>query len=128
MQISTTSRSQGLPLVTRTLGNRRRIIRGRAYSPPRFLSSRVGYSSPLATHSGTTSGVKSSNPVGEQGIAQPGWPQPATDSRRNTVTGDERNILVQAMALMLRLTLFHNPQPNLVGLTSQTYIVWGGAL
>jgi len=63
--ISTTSGSQEVPLVKRTPANRGRIICGRAYSPPTFLSSSVGYSSPLATHSGTTSGVRSSSPVGE---------------------------------------------------------------
>jgi len=57
VRISTTSESQEVPLVRRTPANRGRIIRGRAYSPPTFLSSSMGYSSPLATHSGTTSGV-----------------------------------------------------------------------
>ena len=56
--ISTTSGSQKVPLGRRTPANRGRIIRDRAYSPPTFLSSSVGYSSPLATHSGTTSGWK----------------------------------------------------------------------
>jgi len=74
VRISTTSGSQEVPLVRRTPANRGRIIRGRAYSPPTFLSSGVGYSSPLATHSGTTSGVRSSSPVGEPGIPRPGGP------------------------------------------------------
>jgi len=88
----------------------------------------VGYSSPLATHSGTTSGVRSSSPVGEQGIPRPGWPRPATDSRRNTVTGAAGTIFEQAIALMLRYTPFDNPLPNPVALTSQIYTVWGKAL
>ena len=92
VRISTTSGSQEVPLVRRTPANRGRIIRGRAYSPPTFQSSSVGYSSPLATHSGTTSGVRSSSPVGELGIPRPGRPRPATDSRRNTVTGAEGTI------------------------------------
>jgi len=75
VQISTTSGSEEVPLVRRTLANHERIIRCRVYSPPIFLSSRVGYSSPLATHSGTTSGVRSSSPVGEPGIPRQGWPR-----------------------------------------------------
>jgi len=128
VRISTTSRSQEVPLVGRTPANRGRIIRGRAYSPLTFLLSSMGYSSPLATHSGTTSGVRSSSPVGEPGIPQPGRPRLATDSRRNTVTGAEGTILEQAMALMLWYTLFDNPLPNPVALTSQIYTVWGKAL
>jgi len=42
------SGSLEVPLVRRTPANRGRIIRGRAYSPPTFLSSSVGYSFPLA--------------------------------------------------------------------------------
>jgi len=130
VRISTTSESgsQEVPLVRRTPANRGRIIRGRAYSPPTFLSSSVGYLSPLATHSGTTSGVRSSSPVAEPGIPRPVRPSPATDSLRNTVTGPEGTMLEQAMALMLRYTPFDNPLPNLVALTSQIYTVWGKAL
>jgi len=68
VRISTTSGSQEVPRVRRTPAYCGRIICGSAYSPPTFLSSSVGYSSPLATHSGTTSGVRSSSPVGEPGI------------------------------------------------------------
>jgi len=128
VQISTTSGSQEVPLVRRTPANRGRILHGRAYSPPTFLSSSVGYSSPLPTHSGTTYGVRSTSPVGEPGIPRPGRPRPATDSRPNTLTGAEGTILEQAMALMLRYTLFHNPLPNPVALTTQIYTVWGKAL
>jgi len=128
VRISTTSGSQEVPLVRRTPANCGRIIRGRAYSPPTFLSSSVRYWSPLATDSGTTSRVRSSSRVDEPGIPRPGWPRPATDSRRNTGTGAEGTILEQAMALMLRYTLFDNPLPNPVALTSQIYTVWGKAL
>jgi len=57
VRISTTSGSQDVPLIRQTPANCGSMIRGRAYSPPTFLSSSMGYSSPLATHSGTTSGV-----------------------------------------------------------------------
>jgi len=128
VRISTTSGSQEVPLVRQTAANRGRIIRGRAYSPLTFLLSSVGYSCPLASHSGTTSGVRSSCPVGEPGIPRPGRPRPATDSRRNTVTRAVGTILEQAMGLLLRYTLFDNPLPNPVALTSQIYTVWGKAL
>jgi len=88
----------------------------------------VGYSSPLARHGGTTSGVRSSSPVGEPGIPRPGRPRLATDSRRNTTTGAEGTILEQMMVLILRYTPCHNPLPNPVALTSQIYTVWGKAL
>jgi len=81
VRISTTSGSQEVPLIRRTPANCGRIIRGRAYSPPTFLSSSVGYSSPVATHSVTTCGVRSSSPVGKPGIPRPGRPRLATDSR-----------------------------------------------
>ena len=123
VRISTTSGSQEVPLVLWTPRNGGRIIRGRAYSPPTFLSSTVGYSTPLATHSGTTSGVRSTSPVGEQVIPRPGWPRLASDSRRNTVTGCEGTRLEQAIALMLRYTLFDNPLRNPVALTSRIYTV-----
>ena len=78
VRISTTCGSQEVPLVRQIPANRGHIIRGRAYSPPTFLSSSMGYWSPLATHSGTTSGVRSSSPVGEPGIPRRGRPTAAT--------------------------------------------------
>ena len=44
------------------------------------------------------------------------------------MTGPERGILERAMTLMLRCTLFNDPLPNTVTLTSQVYILWGKAL
>jgi len=58
----------------------------------------------------------------------PGRLRLARDSQRNTVTGAEVTIVEQAMALMLRYTLFDNPLPNPVALTSQIYTVWGKSL
>ena len=73
VRISTASRCEEVvPLVRRTPANCGHIIRGRANSHPTFQSSSVGYSSPLATHSGTTSGVRFSSPVGSPGIPRPG--------------------------------------------------------
>ena len=44
------------------------------------------------------------------------------------MTGPEGAILELAMTPMLRYTLFDNPLPNAVTLTSQVYILWGKAL
>jgi len=104
VRISTTSGSQEVLLIRWTPANCGHIIRGTAYSPPTFLSSGVRYSSPVATNSGTTSGVSSSSPVGEPCTPRPGRPRQETDSQHNTVTGGQGTILEQAMALMLLYT------------------------
>ena len=66
LRISTTSGSQEVGLINRTLAAHGRIIRGRPYSPPTFLSSGVGqYSSLLGPHGATASGVTNSGPVGD---------------------------------------------------------------
>ena len=44
------------------------------------------------------------------------------------MTGPERTILERAMTLILRRTLFDDPLPNAVTLTSEMYILWGKAL
>ena len=44
------------------------------------------------------------------------------------MTGLEPVILERAMTVMLRCTLFDDPLPNAVTLTSQVYILWGKAL
>ena len=114
VRISTTSGSQEVGLVNPTPAAHRRIIRGRPYSPQTFPSSRVGqYSSLLGLHSATTSGVRSSSPVGDPDTPQQGI-RLAIESRRNTVTGPERTILERAKTLILRCTLFDDPLPNAV--------------
>jgi len=66
VRVSTTSGSQEAALVRRTPAARGPITPGRADTPPVLPSSRVArYSSPLATHSATTLGVRSSSPAGE---------------------------------------------------------------
>ena len=128
VRISTTSRSEEVALVNRTPAAHWRVIRGRPYSPPTFPSSSVGqYSSPLGIHSAIASGVRSWSPVGDTDTTRHGiWP--AIELRRNMVTGAVRAILEWAMTLMLRCTLFDDPLPNAVTLTSQVYILWGKAL
>ena len=82
VRISTTSGSQEVALVNQTPAAHRRIIRGRPYSPPTFLSSSVGqYSSPLGIRSAIASGVRSSSLVGDPDTPRDSiWP--AIESRR----------------------------------------------
>ena len=49
------------------------------------------------------------------------------NSRRNTVTGVEGEILGVAKDLMLQYTLYVNPLPNPVALTSEVHSVWSRA-
>ena len=49
------------------------------------------------------------------------------NSRRNTVTGVEGEILGVAKDLMLQYTLYVNPLPNPVALTSEVDSVWSRA-
>ena len=42
----------------------------------------------------------------------------------NTLTGLEREILGVAKDLLLQYTLYVNPPPNLVALTSEVHSVW----
>ena len=128
LRISTTSGLQAVALVNRTPAAHRRVIRGRPYSPPMFPSSSVGqYSSSLGIRSAIASGVSCSSPVGDPDTPRHGiWP--AIESRRNMVRGPERAILVRSMTQMLRCTLFDDPLPNAVTLTSKVYILWGKAL
>jgi len=116
--ISTTSQSQEVHLIRWTPANHGCMISGRANRQPTFLASTKAYWSPEITHSGTTSSVRSSCPVGEPGIPQLGWPRRATNSRQNTITRAQGSIWEQAMALIVRYTHFDNPQLNPVPLTS----------
>jgi len=60
VRVSSTSGSQGAAQVVHTQAARPPIIQGGPYTPPAFTSSSVPpYSSPLATHSPTTSRVRS---------------------------------------------------------------------
>jgi len=103
VRVSTTSRSHGAAQVGRTQAARPRIIEGGAYTPSAFTSSSVlQYSSPLATHSPTTSGVRSSSPhshANNQQHEHHMWPD--TNSRRNTATGAEAAVIVRAKTLIL---------------------------
>ena len=129
VRISTTSGSQDTAFVRRTPAARVSIIPGRAYTPPTFPSSSTArYSSPLGIPSVTTSGVRSSSPpTGELSTPQPGRIRRVTNSRRNTVTGVEGEIVGVAKYLMLQYTLFVDPLPDPVTLTSAVHSAWSRA-
>ncbi|PUU72521.1 hypothetical protein B9Z19DRAFT_1137381, partial [Tuber borchii] len=76
----------------------------------------------------TTSGVRSSSPpTSELTTPQPGRIRGVTNSRRNTVTRVEGEIVVVAKYLMLQYTLFVDPLPDPVTLTSAVHGVWSRA-
>jgi len=124
--VSTTSGSHGAAQVGRTQAARPHIIQGSAYTPPAFTSSSVPpYSSPLATHSPTTSGVLSSSPPrypNNQQRKHHIWPD--TNSRRNRATGAEAAVILRAKTLIIWYTLFVNPLPAPAVLMSEVHRVW----
>jgi len=129
VRVSTTSGSQGAAPVRRTLAAPRRIIQGSAYTPPTFTSSSVPpYSSPLATHSATTSAARSSSPPGDLSTPRHEHIWPGTNSRRNTATGAEAAVIARAKILILRYTLFVNPLPAPASLMSEVHRCWLKAL
>ena len=130
MQVSTTSGSQGAAQVGRTQAARPRIIQGGAYTPPAFTSSSIPpYSSPLATNSPTTSGVRSSSPPSHPNNQQHEHDiRPDTNSRRNRATGAEPAVIVRAKTLILWNTLFVNPLPAPAVLMSEVHRVSPKAL
>jgi len=82
----------------------------------------------MATHRATTSAVRRSSPRGEQGM--PGhehiWPE--TNSQRNTAMGAEGDVVARAQGLIFLYTLFDEPLPGPVALTTQLHRVWLQAL
>jgi len=128
VQISTTTGSQEAAIVRRTPTARACIIRSSAYTPPTISTSDVSRYSSIATHRATTSAVRRSSPRGEQGM--PGhehiWPE--TNSRCNTAMGAEGAVLARAKGLILLYTLFDEPLPGPVALTTQVHRVWLQAL
>jgi len=129
VRVSTTSRSQEAALVRRTPAARGGRTPRRAYTPPVLLSSSVaGYTSPLATHSATTSGVRSSSPAGESSTPHSEDIWPGTQSRRNTARAVEAAVVTRAKALILWYTLFVDPLPGPITLTSEVHGAWPKAL
>jgi len=129
VRVSTTSGSQDAVLVRRTPAARGRITPRRAYTPPVLPSSSVArYSSPLATQSATTLGVRSSSPAGESSTPHSEDIWPGTQSRRNTARGVEAALVTWAKALNLWYTLFVDPLRGPITLTSEVHGAWHKAL
>jgi len=125
VRVATTSRSQGAAPVRHTPAAPRRIIPGSAYTPPTFTSSSVPpYSSPLATHSATTSAVRSSSPPGDRSTPRHEHILPGTKSRRNIAIGAEADVITRAKILILSYTLFVNPIPAPASLVSEVHRSW----
>jgi len=104
------------------------ITPGRLLSPATFPSSSIAwYSSQLGVPGTTTSGIRSSSPPGEPSSRGTVSVRHVIYSRRNTVTGVEVEILGVAKDLMLQYTLYVNPLPNPVALTSEVHSVWSRA-
>jgi len=129
VRVSTTSGSQEAALVSQMAAARGRIMHIRAYTPPVLPSSSVArYSSPLATHSATTSGVTSSSPAGESNTPHSEDIWPGTQSQRNTARGVEAALVIRAKALILWYTLFVDPLPGPITWTSEIHGAWRKAL
>jgi len=128
VRISINSGSQEAAIVPRTPAACVTITPGRPLSPATFPSSSVArYSSPLGVPSTTTSGIRSSSPPGELSTRGTVSVRHVINSPRNTVTGVEGDILGVAKDLMLQYTLYVNPLPNPVALTSEVHRVWSRA-
>jgi len=125
----TTFRSQEGGLVRRTQVARGRMTGGWAYTPPVLLSSSVArFSSPLASDSATTSGVRSSSPTGESSTPHSEDIWPDTQSWPNTARGVESAEVTQAKALILWYTLFVTPLRSPITLMSEVHSAWLKAL
>jgi len=128
VRISTNSGSQEAAIVPQTPATGVTITPGRPLSPATFPSSSVArYSSPLGVTSTTTSGIRSSSPPGELSTRGTVSVRHVINSRRNTVTGVEGDILGVAKDLMLQYTLSVNTRPNPVDLRSKVHSVWSRA-
>ena len=82
----------------------------------------------MATHRATTSAVRCSSAQGEQGM--PGYEHiwPESNSGRNTAMGAEGAVVALANRLILLYTLFDEPLPGPVALTTHVHRVWLQAL
>jgi len=124
VRMSTNSCSQEAVIVPRTPAACVTITPSRPLPPATFPSSSVArYSSPLGVPSTTMSGIWSSSPPGEPSTRGTVSVRHVINSQRNTVTAVEREILGVAMDLMLQYTLYVNPLPNPVALTSEVHSV-----
>ena len=107
---------------------RARIIPSSAYTLPTIATSGVLSYSSMATHRATTLAVRRSSLRGEQGMPGPEHIWPETNSRRNTAIRAEGAVIAPAKGLILLYTLFDEPLPGSVALTTQVHRVWLQAL
>jgi len=122
--ISTMSGSQDAAIVPRIPAACGTITPGRPLSPATFPSSSVArYWSPLGVPSTTTSAIRSSCPPGQPSTRRTVSVRHVINSLLTTVTGVEGEILGVAKDLMLQYTLYVNPLPNPVALTSEVHSV-----
>ena len=128
VRISTTSGSQKAAIVPWWPAAHVTITHGRALSPATSPLSHIArYSSPLGVPGTTTSGIRSSSPPGEPGTRGTVGVRHVINSRQNTVTGVEGEIIGVAKDLMLQYTVYVNPLPNLVAFMSEVHSVWSRA-
>ena len=125
MRVSSTYGSQEAALLRRRPAARGLITPSRGYTPPVLPSSRVApYSSPLASHSTTTLGVRGSSLASELSMLHFEAIWPGTQSRRNRTRGVEAAVVTRAKALILLYTLFVDPLPGPITLTSEVHGTW----
>jgi len=128
MQISTNTGSQEAAIVPQTPAAPVTITPGWPLSPATFPSSCVAqYWSPLGVPCTTTSGIRRLSPPGESRTTRTVSVRHVINSRRNTLTGVEGEILGVAKDLMLQYTHYVNPLPNPVALTSAVDSLWSRA-
>jgi len=82
----------------------------------------------MATPRATTSAVRRSSLRGEEGMPGHAHTWPETNSRRNTAMGAEGAVVARAKRCILLYTLFDEPLPRPVALTTQVQRVWLQAL
>jgi len=127
--VSTTTGSQSAAPVMRTPAAPRRIIQGSASTPTTFKSFSVPpYSSPLATRSVTTSGVRSPSGPGDPRMSQHEHIWAGNNSPRNIATGGEPAVITRVKTLLLQYTLLVDPLPAPATLMFEVHSSWLKAL
>ena len=102
-----------------------RVVPGRADASPVPLSSSVAqYLASLATQSATTSGERRSSAAGESSTPHHENIWLNILSWRNIATGVEAAVVTRPKALILWYSLFVNPLPGPVTLTSEVHRAW----
>jgi len=77
----------------------------------------------MATHRATTSEVRHASPKGEQATLGYEHIWPETNSQRNTAMRADGAVVARAKGLILLYSLFDEPLPGSVALTTQVHRV-----